>query len=87
MCVGGGAAPLSAMQALLPTSDKFLDVNTLHPFLQHYEIDISEVQNEVITTKRLLQNSKSKLEFLHHVYDELVPVKACFSRLLQSLKI
>ena len=78
---------LSAMQALLPTSDRFLDVDTLHPFLQHYDIDVSEVQIEVMTAKRLLQNSKSKLEFLHHVYNELVPVKACFPRLLQSLKI
>ena len=78
---------LSAMQALLPTSDNFLDVDTLRPFLQHYEIDISEVQIEVMTAKRLLRNSKSKLEFLHHVYNELVPVKACFPRLLQSLKI
>ena len=60
-----------------------------HPssVLQHYDVDVSEVQIEVMTAKRLLQNSKSKLEFLHHVYNELVPVKACFPRLLQSLKI
>ena len=78
---------LCAMQALLPTSDKFMDVDTLHPFLQHYEINASEVQVEVMTAKRLLQNSKSKLEFIHHVYNELVQVKACFPRLLQSLQI
>ena len=35
---------LCAMQALLPTSDKFVDVDTLRPILQHYEIDTSEVQ-------------------------------------------
>ena len=46
------------MQALLPTSDKFLDVDTLHPFLQHYEIDESEVQIEVMTAKRLAKLEK-----------------------------
>lgn len=78
---------LSAMQALLPTSDKFMDIDTEVPFLQHYEIDIGEVRIEVMTAKRVLQESSSKLEFLHNVYNELVPVKACFPRLIQSLKI
>ena len=76
---------LSAMQALLPTSDKFLDVDTLRPFLQHYEINMSEVQVEVMTAKRLLQNLKSKLEFIISTMNWLL--KHAFPRLLQSLKI
>lgn len=75
---------LCAMQALLPTSDKFMDVDTLRPFLQRYEIDASEIQVKVMTAKRLLQNSKSKLEFIHHVY---IQIKVCFPRLLQFLGV
>ena len=45
---------LCAMQALLPTSDKFTDVDTLRPFLQHYEIDASEVQVEIMTAKKVV---------------------------------
>ena len=50
---------LSAMQALPPTLDTFMDVYTLCPFLQHYEIDISEVQVEVKTAKRIQRTSLS----------------------------
>ena len=78
---------LSALQALLPSSEKFLDVATLSPFLQHYEIDADEVQVELLTAKRVLQGSANKLEFLHHVYNELLPVHECFPKLIQALKI
>ena len=82
-----GDLNLSLLQALLPSSEKFLDVDTLSPFLQHYEIDANEVQVEVLTAKRVLQGSANKLEFLHHVYNELLPVHECFPKLIQALKI
>lgn len=41
---------------------------------------------DVVTPKRLL-HSTEKLEFLHHVYNELMPVGQCFPKLLQALKI
>jgi len=75
------------LQALLPSSEIFLDVDTLSPFLQHYEIDADEVQVELLTAKRVLQGSANKLEFLHHVYNELLPVHECFPKLIQALKI
>ena len=78
---------VGAMQALLPKSDKFLDVDTLVPFLEHYEIDVSEIRVEVMTAKRLVQQSSKELEFLHHVYAELQPVGECFPTLLQTLQI
>ena len=52
---------LCAMQALLPTSDKFMDVDTLRPFLHHYEIDISEVQVEVMTAKDYCKIQRTSL--------------------------
>ena len=62
-------------------------MDTLSPFLQHYEIDADEVQVELLTAKRVLQGSANKLEFLHHVYNELLPVHECFPKLIQALKI
>ena len=40
-----------------------------------------------MTAKRVLQGSANKLEFLHHVYNELLPVHECFPKLIQALKI
>jgi len=76
-----------ALQALLPSSEKFLDVDSLSPFLQHYEIDADEVQVEVLTAKRVLQGSENKMEILHHVYNGLLPVHDCFPKLVQALNI
>ena len=73
---------LSLLQALLPTSDKFLDVNTLHPFLQHYEIDEDEVRAEAPIAMKFLRE-KTLFVFLHDVYQHLYEVKQCFPKLLE----
>ena len=80
---------LSLLQALLPTSDKFLDVNTLHPFLQHYEIDEDEVRAEAPIAMKFLREKTgtNSFVFLHEVYQHLYEVKECFPKLLECLQI
>ena len=59
---------LSAMQALLPTSKNFLDVDVLLPFLHHYDIDEGEMRVEVMTAKTFLQRCKNPPSFLHQAF-------------------
>ena len=80
---------LQALQALLPTSDEFLDVNTLRPFLQHYEIDEDEVTAEALIAMKFLREKTgtNSFMFLHDVYQHLYEVKECFPKLLECLQI
>jgi len=55
--------------------------------MSHYGIDQDEVGLELMTAKRFLQKSNGKLDFLHHVYDQLLPVPEGFPLLLKCLKI
>ena len=64
---------MKSMQALHPKSDKFLDLETLRPFMSHYDIDPDDFEVELMTPKRLLLNCTRKLNFLHHVYEQLLP--------------
>ena len=61
---------------------RFDDVN-----LSHYDIDSDDIEVELMTAKRLLQNSTGKLDFLHHVYEQLLPIPEGFPMLLRCLKI
>lgn len=65
---------VKSMQALHPKSDKFLHLETLRPFMSHYDIDSDDVEVEAKTAKRLLQKCTGKLDFLHHVYEQLLPI-------------
>lgn len=78
---------LGAMQALLPTSEKFLDIDTLLPLLVHYEIDVEQICVEALTAQRFLREPQTcdKLKFLHHVYSEIQQVSECFPQLLKTL--
>ena len=46
---------LNAMEALLPNSDKFLDVDMLLPFLNHYDIPESDIRVEAMIANSFLQ--------------------------------
>ena len=61
---------------------RFDDVN-----LSHYDMDSDDIEVELMTAKRLLQNSTGKLDFLHHVYEHLLPIPKGFPMLLRCLKI
>ena len=78
---------MKSMQALHPKSDNFLSLETLSPLMSHYGIDQDEFGLELMTAKRFLQKSNGKLDFLHHVYDQLLPVPEGFPMLLKRLKI
>ena len=78
---------LGATESLLPTSETFLDVDTLLPFLQHYDIDAHEVQLEASLANRILKESAKQLEHLIDVYDAPMPVSQAFPKLPQSVKI
>jgi hypothetical protein len=51
---------MSAMEALVPHSDKFLDVDTLLPFLEHYEIPEREIRVEAMTAIYFFAAEKNK---------------------------
>ena len=80
-------ALLNAMEALLPNSEKFLDVSTLLPFLNHYEIDVTEVEVEVTLAKTFLSESSIDLNAVHEVYNAFLPAEQCFPCLLKTFKI
>ena len=80
-------ALLNAMEALLPNSEKFLDVSTLLPFLNHYEIDVTEVEVEVTLAKTFLSESSTDLNAVHEVYNAFLPAEQCFPCLLKTFKI
>jgi len=78
---------MKAMQALTPKSAKFLDFDTLVPFLSHYSISpVEEVRTEMLTAKQML-TSGDELKNLHHVYEQLALVPQGFPQLLECLKI
>uniref|UniRef100_A0A1X7V0P6 TTF-type domain-containing protein n=1 Tax=Amphimedon queenslandica TaxID=400682 RepID=A0A1X7V0P6_AMPQE len=77
---------LQSLQALVPTSDNFLDLASLHPFLSHYSIDKDGLASELSVATTLLKET-SPLSTLHHVYSHLYQVKECFPHLLQVLQI
>ena len=73
---------MKAMQALSPKSTKFLDYDTLLPFLSHYCIaQAEEVRTELLTAKQMLVSNEG-LKSLHNVYDPLG-----FPQLMECLKI
>ena len=78
---------MKSIQGLHPKSDKFLDLETLRPFMSHYDIDPDDVEVEIMTAKRLLLNCTRKLNFIHHVYEQLLPIPEGFPMLLRCLKI
>lgn len=78
---------MKSMQALHPKSDNFLCLETLGPLMSHYGIDQDEVGIELMTAKRFLQKYNGKLNFLHHVYDRLLPIPEGFPMLVRCLKI
>ena len=55
---------MKSMQALHPESDKFLNLETLRPFMSHYDIDADDVEVELMTAKRLLLNCTGNLNFI-----------------------
>ena len=55
---------MKSIQGLHPKSDKFLDLETLCPFMSHYDIDPDDVEVEIMTAKRLLLNCTRKLNFI-----------------------
>ena len=51
---------MKAMQALTPKSPKFLDYDTLLPFLSHYGMSqVEEVRTEWLTAKQMLISKNS----------------------------
>ena len=78
---------MKAMQALTPKSTKFLDYDTLLPFLSHYHVlQVEEVRTELLTAKQMLASNGS-LKTLHDVYDQLDTVPQGFPQLMDCLKI
>ena len=78
---------MKVMQALTPKSTKFLDYDTLLPFLSHYHVlQVEEVCTELLTAKQMLASNES-LKTLHDVYDQLGTVSQGFPQLMECLKI
>ena len=69
---------LSAMQALLPGSQNFLDIHSLGPFLQHYCIDIDEARAEVATAKSFLADTDTLDDALQTVRESFPALLKCF---------
>jgi hypothetical protein len=77
---------LNAMQALLPDSDHFLDLNTLAPLIHHYNIDTEEVCAEIATAKSFLKDSPPT-SHLDGVYMTLKTAEESFPALPKCLQI
>ena len=77
---------LQSLQSLVPTSDNFFHLPTLHPFLSHYGINEDGIASELATASTLLKEV-SPLTSIHHVYCHLHKVKECFPNLLDTLQI
>ena len=78
---------MKAMQALTPRSPKFLDYDTLLPFLSHYCIpQVEEVRTELLTAKQMLVSTEG-LKTLYDVYDQLGTVPLGFPQLMECLRI
>ena len=77
---------LQSLQALVPATDTFLDLTSLHQFLSHYNIDKDGLESKLSIAFTLLKEA-SPLSTLHHVYSHLYEVKECFPNLLHTLRI
>ena len=53
---------LSALEALVPSSDSFLDLPTLSPFLSHYNIPEAAVQSEVPIVRAFLRERQQSVD-------------------------
>ena len=78
---------LTALEALLPTSNLFVDLQTLGSFLTHYNISDTEVEAEVSVVKTFLCERDPDLSFLHKVYAQLTQVPECFPTILRCYQI
>ena len=74
-----------SLQALVPNSDTFLDLDSLRPFLSHYGIDEDGIASELAVASTYLKEA-SPFSLLHHVYSHLYQVKECFPHLLHTLQ-
>lgn len=85
---GDNILMLKAMQAFLPSSEVFLRIQTLAPFLLHYQIDTDGLENEVSVVRQFLREKidKKEVTLMHHVYNELEVVPEAFPILLASFK-
>lgn len=79
---------ISALQALVPTSDTFLDLPTLSPFLSHYHICREAVLSEIPILRAFLheKSSAASLTF-HEMHTELAKVPECFPAILSCYQI
>ena len=74
------------MEALQPDSEKLLDVDTLLPFLEHYDIPENEIRVEALTAKSFRDQKTSSL-YIHDIYSELMTAKECFPTLIKCVQI
>ena len=80
---------MCSIQALSPSSNNFLDLDTLQPLLQHYEIDEADMLIEVPQVKRIVSNTPDpdKPLCIYDLLDIFLPLKVAFPTFLKTLKL
>ena len=80
---------MCSIQALSPSSNTFLDLDTLQPLLQHYEIDEADMLIEVPQVKRIVSNTPDpdKPLCIYDLLDIFLPLKVAFPTFLKTLKL
>ena len=83
---------MCSIQALSPSSNNFLDLDTLQPLqplLQHYEIDEAAMLIEVPQVKRIVSNTPDPDQPLciYDLLDIFLPLKVAFPTFLKTLKL
>ncbi len=82
---------LTALEALVPKSDLFLNLSTLRPFLSHYNISEAAVEAELPVLKTFLLQSdpgtSSPETSLHKMYSLISQVPECFPTILKSYQL
>ena len=79
--------PTKAVYSLRPNSPHFLDTVLLAPFLQHYGIDLEEVNSECMNARNFFMRDPPSGNQLHDILEKLNPVSAAFPALTKSLII
>ena len=70
---------LKAVDSLRPNSPHFLDTVLLAPFLQHYGIDLEEVNSECMNARNFFMRDPPSGNQLHDILEKLNPALCCFS--------
>ena len=76
-----------SLSALDPTSEKFLDFNTVKPLAEHYSLNLGDIEMEMRQAKRMNERSGATFATVEEFADHLAPLYMAFTELVKVLQI